>query len=183
VSILVSHTPYTHNLLFQAIKEGNHEGARIYGQDAIREKNQALNHLKMASRIDACGSRIETAVRMNQVTSSMKGVVKGMDVGLKSMNIDEISRVMDKFEQQFEDLDVKTQYMEGAMNATTATSTPAEQVDELVQKVADANDLELGDAFREAGPIGKKVPSLTAAPKKEEGVTDDLEARLANLRS
>lgn len=119
---------------------------------------------------------------MNQVTSSMKGVVKGMDVGLKSMNIDEISRVMDKFEQQFEDLDVKTQYMEGAMNATTATSTPAEQVDELVQRVADANDLELGDAFREAGPIGKKVPPLTA-PKKEEGVTDDLEARLANLRS
>jgi charged multivesicular body protein 1 len=34
---------------------------------------------------------------------------------------------MDKFEQQFEDLDVKTRYMEGAMNATTATSTPADQ--------------------------------------------------------
>lgn len=136
----------------------------------------------MASRLDACASRIETAVRMGQVTSSMKGVVKGMDVGLRSMNIDEISRVMDKFEQQFEDLDVKTQYMEGAMNATTATSTPVEEVDELIQVVADANNLELGDAFREAGPIGKKVPPLTA-PKKEDGVTDDLEARLANLRN
>ena len=119
---------------------------------------------------------------MNQVTSSMKGVVKGMDVGLKSMNIDQISQTMDRFEQQFEDLDVKTEYMENAMNSTTATSTPAEQVDELVQKVADANNLELGDAFREAGPIGQKVPSLKEAPKKE-AATDDLEARLANLRN
>jgi charged multivesicular body protein 1 len=88
---------------------------------------------------------------------------------------------MDKFEQQFEDLDVKTQYMEGTMNATTATSTPAEQVDELISQVADANNLELGEAFSEAGPLGKKVPMLKT-PAKETPVADDLEARLANLR-
>ena len=69
------------------------------------------------------------------------------------------------------------------MNATTATSTPAEQVDELVQQVADANNLELGDAFRQAGPVGKKVPALAQPAQKDSGVTDDLEARLANLRS
>merc|ERR1712224_158648 len=90
--------------LKKSIQQGNHEGARIYGQDAIREKNQALNHLRMASRIDACSSRIETAVRMGQVTDGMKGVVKGMDKGLAS--IEKISALMDKFEQQFEDLDV-----------------------------------------------------------------------------
>jgi charged multivesicular body protein 1 len=53
----------------------------------------------MASRLDACASRIETAVRMGQVTTSMQGVVKGMDKGLKSMNIEEISKTMDRFEQ------------------------------------------------------------------------------------
>jgi charged multivesicular body protein 1 len=135
----------------------------------------------MASRIDACSSRIETAVRMGQVTSSMQGVVKGMDKGLAAMDVEKISKLMDKFEQQFEDLDVKTQYMEGAMNATTATSTPAEQVDELIGKVADANNLELGEAFSGAGPVGKKTPAVVqAAPAP---VEDDLEARLANLRS
>lgn len=55
-------------------------------------------------------------------------------------------------------------------------------MDLLVQQVADANNLELGDAFQEAGPVGKKVPSLKQ-PEKESAVTDDLEARLANLRS
>jgi charged multivesicular body protein 1 len=167
-------------LACQAIQQGNHEGARIYAQDAIREKNQALNHLRTASRIDACSSRIETAVRMGQVTEGMKGVVKGMDKGLASMDVEKISRLMDKFEQQFEDLDVKTQYMEGAMNATTATSTPADQVDELIAQVADANNLELGDAFSQAGPVGKKAPEVKEAAKP---VADDLEARLANLRN
>jgi charged multivesicular body protein 1 len=111
----------------------------------------------------------------------MQGVVKGMDKGLAAMDVEKISKLMDKFEQQFEDLDVKTQYMEGAMNATTATSTPAEQVDELIGKVADANNLELGEAFSGAGPVGKKTPAVEVAPAA--AVEDDLEARLANLRS
>lgn len=180
--ISLSHPSHAVPLIcfLQAIQQGNYEGARIYGQDAIREKNQALNHLKMASRIDACSSRIETAVRMGQVTEGMKGVVKGMDKGLASMDITKISKLMDKFEAQFEDLDVKTQYMEGTMNATTATSTPAEQVDELISKVADANNLELGEAFAQAGPVGKKTPQVQEAAKP---VEDDLEARLANLRN
>ena len=61
----------------------------------------------MASRLDACCSRIDTAVRMNQVSAGMKGVVRGMDKSLASMNIEQLSKVMDKFESQFEDLDVK----------------------------------------------------------------------------
>jgi len=167
--------------LKKAIKQGNSEGAKIYAQDAIREKNQALNHLRMASRIDAVSSRLETAVRMNTVTQAMKGVTKGMDKGLASMDVEDLTRTMDKFEQQFEDLDVKAEYMEGTMNSTTATSTPADQVDDLIMMVADSNNLELGDAFSEIGPVDNKV-----LPEKEIKVSpkaDDLEARLSNLRN
>jgi len=165
--------------LKKAIQQGNQEGARIYGQDAIREKNQALNYLRMTSRIDAVQSRIETAVRMDQITGSMEGVVKGMSKGMASMDVEKISKTMDKFESQFEDLDVKTQYMEGAMNATTATSTPSDQVDDLIMMVADKNNLELGDAFSDIGPVGK------TEHEEEKPVVEanDLEARLANLKN
>lgn len=118
---------------------------------------------------------------MNTVTKSMKGVVKGMDKGLASMDVDKISATMDKFEQQFEDLDVKAAYMDQAMNSTTASATPVDQVDELVKMVADENNLKLGEAFGDLGPVGKiKEPE----PEKKESVAveDDLEARLANLR-
>ena len=40
---------------------------------------------------------------------------------------------MDKFEKQFEDMDVRAGYMEGTMAASTATSTPQEEVDALIQ--------------------------------------------------
>ena len=49
---------------------------------------------------------------MNAVTKSMAGVVRGMDKGLASMDVDKISSTMDKFERQFEDLDVKAAYSE-----------------------------------------------------------------------
>lgn len=66
------------------------------------------------------------------------------------------------------------------MNATTAMSTPAEQVDDLIGMVADQHNLALGDAFSQAGPVGKKTPAK--AQEEKEPVADDLEARLANLR-
>lgn len=65
--------------LKKALAQGNNEGARIYASNAIRKNNESLNLLRLASRIDAVASRVETAVTMRQVTGSMASVVKGMD--------------------------------------------------------------------------------------------------------
>lgn len=63
--------------LKKAIKDGNMEGAKIYAQNVIREKNQSLNFLRLGSRIDAVASRLETAIRMQQVNKAMVMTVKG----------------------------------------------------------------------------------------------------------
>jgi charged multivesicular body protein 1 len=52
----------------KAIKQGNREGAQIYAQNAIREKTQGMNYLRLSSRLDAVGARLETAVRTKQVS-------------------------------------------------------------------------------------------------------------------
>lgn len=72
-----------------------------------------------------------------QVTNSMAGVTKAMDAAMKSMNLEKISTLMDKFESQFEDLDVQSSYMENAMSQTTTTTVPQGDVDNLLQQVAD----------------------------------------------
>lgn len=72
-----------------------------------------------------------------QVTNSMQGVVKAMDAAMKSMNLEKISNLMDKFESQFEDLDVQSSYMENTMSQTTTTNVPQADVDTLMQQVAD----------------------------------------------
>ncbi|KAF8195646.1 Snf7 family [Mycena galopus ATCC 62051] len=129
--------------LKKALQQGNNDGARIYASNAIRKKSEALNLLRLSSRIDAVASRVETAVTMRQVTGNMTSVVRGMDKAMESMNLERISMVMDKFESQFADLDVQTSYMEDAMGSTTAVSTPQDQIDSLIRQTADEADLEL----------------------------------------
>jgi len=70
----------------KAIKLGNREGAQIYAQNAIREKNQGMSYLKLSSRLDGVASRLETAIRTKAISKSMEGVVKGMGKALESMD-------------------------------------------------------------------------------------------------
>lgn len=109
------------------------EGAKIYAQNVIREKNQSLNFLRLGSRIDAVASRLETAIRMQDVNKAMAQTVKGMSNAMKSMEVEQIAKTMEEFERQFENMDVRSGYMESTMEATTAMSTPPEQVDQLIQ--------------------------------------------------
>ncbi|KAG2463553.1 ITM2A protein, partial [Polypterus senegalus] len=110
--------------VMKAIQKGNMEVARIHAENAIRQKNQSINFLRMSARVDAVAARVQTAVTMNKVTKSMAGVVKSMDATLKSMNLEKISALMDKFEHQFETLDVQTAQMEDTMSSTTTLTTP-----------------------------------------------------------
>ena len=76
----------------QALQQGNADGARIYAANSIRKKNEYLNLLRLASRVDAVASRVETAVTMRQVSGNMASVVKGMDKAMESMNLERVRR-------------------------------------------------------------------------------------------
>ena len=119
---------------------------------------------------------------MNKVSKSMCGVVKGMDTALSSMDVNKITAVMDKFEKQFEDLDVRSAYMEGAISGATAASTPEEDVDSLIQMVADEHGLELQGELDAAGRVASGVPQAAPAAGDEiSSKEDDLAKRLAAL--
>lgn len=163
--------------LKKAIQKGNLEGAKIHAENSIRQKNQALNFMRLSARIDATASRVQTAVTMKQVTGSMSGVVKSMDSAMRSMNLEKVSALMDKFEQQFEHLDVQSSYMENAMSDTTTLTVPQGQVDSLMQQVADEAGLELNmelPSGQQSQPIGT---ASTASAEQ-----DELSQRLAKLR-
>lgn len=52
----------------KSLKQGNVEGARIYAENAIRKKNEGLNYLRMAARVDAVSSRVQTAMMTKDVS-------------------------------------------------------------------------------------------------------------------
>ena len=74
----------------------------------------------------------------------MQAITKGMDKAMQSMDMEKISAIMDKFEQQFEDLDVQSQYVENAMGQSVSLSTPAEEVDTLISQVAEEHGMLVG---------------------------------------
>jgi charged multivesicular body protein 1 len=55
-------------LLSQALQQKNVEGAKIYAENAIRKKNEGLNYLRFAARVDAVAAKVQTAVSMKGVS-------------------------------------------------------------------------------------------------------------------
>lgn len=82
---------------------------------------------------------------------------------------------MDRFEQQFENLDVQASVMSDSMQSSTTVTTPQEQVDFLMKEVADEAGIELNQNLPQTqqGSIGVSVAS------KDQ---DELSERLAKLR-
>lgn len=53
----------------KALQQKNVECARVYAENAIRKKNEGVNWLRMASRVDAVASKVQTAVTMKGVSA------------------------------------------------------------------------------------------------------------------
>jgi len=164
----------------KAIQAGNIEGARIHAENAIRQKNNSLNYLRMAARVDAVSARVQTALTTKKITQSIGGVSKAMESAMKSMNLEKVSQIMDKFEKQFEDLDVQSATLEATMSTTTTMSTPEAQVDTLMQQIADEAGLELNVDLPSA--VTSTIGTKTTATNEEQQKQEDLSARLAQLR-
>ncbi|CAO2625147.1 Charged multivesicular body protein 1a [Lemmus lemmus] len=126
----------------KALQQKNVECARVYAENAIRKKNEGVNWLRMASRVDAVASKVQTAVTMKGVTKNMAQVTKVLDKALSAMDL---QKVMDRFEQQVQNLDVHTSVMEDSTSSATTLSTPQEQVDSLIVQIAEENGLEVLD--------------------------------------
>merc|ERR1719373_1204919 len=160
--------------LKKCLAEGDMERGRIYAENAIRKKNESLNFLRMSAKIDATASRVQTAVTMKGVSKNMGSVVKSLDKAINSMELQKISEVMDKFESQFEDLDVKTSVMEESMGVATTTTAPVEQVDDLIRQVADEAGL---DVAAQLASVPTAEPSSVAATATATGEQDALSKR------
>ncbi|XP_060892414.1 charged multivesicular body protein 1a [Labrus bergylta] len=164
----------------KALQQKNVEVARVYAENAIRKKNEGLNWLRMASRVDAVSSKVQTAVTMKAVSKSMGQVTKSLDKALKSMDLQKISAVMDKFESQVENLDVHTSVMDDSMSSATTLTTPQNQVDDLIHQIAEESGLEVMDQLSQL-PAG--ATSVGAESSRSNEKEDQLSRRLAALRN
>lgn len=166
------------------LQKGNKEMAREYAQQAITQHQSGMTFLKLASKLDAVRSRMESAKASKQMVPMMSKTVASMDIALQQMDVVKITSTMDKFEEQFGELDVRTGYMNQAMGSATATMSPEDEIDSLMQQVADEHGLELANEIDAAGA----VPNATPVQQQPEANTEAqaeamMEEELAKLRA
>ncbi len=160
----------------KAMQDGDKERAQIHASNSIRNKNNGINFLRMASRMEAIVQRLQTANSMKSMSQSMIQTTKIMKSALSTMNVQKITTAMDTFEKQFEELDVQSAVMEDAMKATNANTIPEDQVNTLMQQVADEHKLDLDEDMVPV-PEGK----LGVEKKEEKKAEVSLADRLAAL--
>lgn len=75
-SLMCGATKRRRNCCLQSLQNGDVESARIYAENAIRKKNESLNYLRFAGKIDAVASRVQSAVSVQNVCSrDLSGVI------------------------------------------------------------------------------------------------------------
>jgi len=168
-------------LVKKAIEKNNMEGARIHAENSIRNKNQALQYLKMSARVDGVASRVQTAVTTQNVTKNMCNVCTTMEHVMSSMNLEKISEMMARFERQFDNLDVQSKVMDGAMEGTNAQFCPEDDVMHLMQEEADSAGIALNLNMPE---VSSTNPVGTSTGIQQPGDVDaDLGMKLRALRN
>eukprot|EP01083_Nonionella_stella_P017483 48924_1 len=122
----------------RAMEKGNTEGATIWAENAIREHAKSQKYLTASSRIDGIVRRLTHAIQSNQLSESLaKTLAKTLNEFnsvVETRDVDKVIAWLDKYESQYEDLDLRNQYMESAMSSS-AMSAP--QVQSLMSSIAD----------------------------------------------
>jgi len=152
------------------IKKGELDIARIYASDSIRKHNEAMNFLRLSSRIDGVKSRLETVQATKQVTQALVGVTKTLGKSIEEMNLEQVEKTLSQFSEKFEDFEVMEQTVTQTMDKTTANMVKQDDVDSLIQEVAEEHNLQLKTLLPDLVPQTKGFsvvvgPALTCMPK------------------
>lgn len=165
----------------EAMQKGNFEGARIFAESVIMNKNLELSYMKLESQLQAVSAKLQAQEVRGQVASNMADVTLNLDTALGTMDVNQISETMEKFITQAEDLDLQAKVMDGAIGESTSSSTPQGDVDNLLQRIADEHKLDVrGRLNAQNAPIG--TAPLHSVGAQNANVDADFEARFAALQ-
>jgi len=116
--------------------KGDMESAKVIAGEAIRYQSSATNMHKMSGKMLAVSSKLESAVRSQELSMQIQQAVPSMNNALKAMGKNGIGNDMAAFEKVFEDLDVQIAGTDGALESITGqSSADSDAVTQLLQQM------------------------------------------------
>ncbi|KAL6928171.1 hypothetical protein ACO0SA_002903 [Hanseniaspora valbyensis] len=176
--------------LTKQINEGNNDDneelIKILASNVIRKKNEYLNLIKLTNKLDIIISKLNTSMIMQQVNGQFMQITRNLDVALQNMNLENITMVMDKFDEQVKEIDLNTETLTSVSENGNVDSLKFEdddKVNELINKVKDSNSLKYPkvDSLEEALPA-KESETAEKDIEFDNEAEDRLAQRLKALR-
>ena len=98
------------------------DSAKVFAENVIRNRKEALNLKRFGVKMGALSSKLESAYRTQQISETISKTVPMLQNCMKKMDTLGIGASISDFEKVFEDLDVKTEELSGAMDNIYATT-------------------------------------------------------------
>ncbi len=127
--------------------KGDQQLAAIHAENAIFQRNQAVNFMQVASRVEAVSLRLKSIASMCQVTNSMARISHSLQQHAGVMTLAKVTGLMNMFEKQMEDMDVMSEIVDQSIKDTTTSSTPQRDVRGLMTQIAEEQGLQLSEQF------------------------------------
>jgi len=167
-----------HGKVKRALEKGKVDDAKREAMAAIKKHREAVKFAKLAERLGAVASRIDTVSKMAGASKSLVQLVTELGEELKGSGEGKIVSIMEDFEHQIDGLGIKV-HMHDANQ-----SKPEDEVAKLLHEVAAEHNIQVeglpelpGDskpAKAPKAPKMKKVPSV-------QGIETDLSKAVAGI--
>ena len=133
--------------IVDALNKGNMDNAKIFAETVIRNRKEALNLKRFGVKMGALAAKLESAHRTQNVSQTISQTLPMLQRCMAKMDSLGIGQNISEFEKVFEDLDVKTEEMNGALDNVYATTIDQSEVSSLLQEMKDAHGMEIGDGM------------------------------------
>ncbi|CDW72242.1 snf7 family protein [Stylonychia lemnae] len=140
--------------ILDAMNKNNMESAKIFAENVIRNRKEALNLKRFGIKMGALAAKLESAYRTQQISETISKTVPMLHNCMKKMDTLGIGASISEFENVFESLDVKTEELNGALENVYATTIDQGEVNSLLQEMKEAHGIEVGSGLQNANSNG-----------------------------
>ncbi len=77
-----------------AFSNNKPEAAKLYAQDAIRKRNEAIKYEQLSYKLEAVHSKLKSAYQAQKLNDNINGMVTQMAGAVKTMDLEKISENM-----------------------------------------------------------------------------------------
>ncbi|EOR02874.1 Charged multivesicular body protein 2a-like protein 2 [Wallemia ichthyophaga EXF-994] len=121
----------------KSAKNGQMAPTKLMAKDLVRTRKYIQKFYQMRTQLQAVSLRIQTLRSNQQMSEAMKGATKSMAMMNRSLNLPQITRIMNDFERESSSMDMKEEIMSDAVDDVMEDDQGEEEEEKIVGQVLD----------------------------------------------